>query len=432
MPDSDPKQILEQGSRQQLSGSVGQGGKNRPEDVRLVQQLIEDHLPHGLMHLEVTGNCDKATIDAIVVIQHSILGIESPDGKVDPNGPTFRTLINATPVPKGHPGPPFPEDVIAAAKTSHAKWTIPASVTLAQWALESSWGRKMPSGSNNPFGIKAAAGQPFVEAITREHINGEDRDISARFRKFESIADAFDEHGKLLHDSPRYEHARTVVNDPDAFADALTGVYATDPNYGTHLKKLMRDHNLYQYDAENEKRSGTENEKKTTHNINELVEIARKEIGTEEDPKHQNKGSSILKYQQSTNLSGQGWPRCAAFVDWCVQQFASGGDAKIAHVPRTAAAWGLISWGIDNHYEVFNPPVPLAIGADTKNLKPRPGDIVIYEFYHTGIVSRDGDSGHDFYAIEGNTNPGGGRDGYEVAERGRSYSLVKKFIRLPA
>jgi flagellum-specific peptidoglycan hydrolase FlgJ len=35
---------------------------------------------------------------------------------------------------------------------------------------------------------------------------------------------------------------------PDAFADALTRIYATDPNYGTALKRLMKSNNLYQYD----------------------------------------------------------------------------------------------------------------------------------------------------------------------------------------
>ena len=159
--------------------------------------------------------------------------------------------------------------------------------------------------------------------------------------------------------------------------------------------------------------------------INDLVKVARGEIGTQEDVKHQNEGSSILKYQQSTGLSGQGWPWCAAFVDWCVQQFADEGALDITHVPRTTAAFGLISWGNDNHYQVFNPPVK------TTDIKPRPGDIVVYEFSHTGIVSRNGDSNHDFYAIEGNTNPSGGRDGYEVAERGRNYSSVRKFVRLP-
>lgn len=159
--------------------------------------------------------------------------------------------------------------------------------------------------------------------------------------------------------------------------------------------------------------------------INDLVKIARKEIGTEEDEKHQNKGASIKKYQEATSLSGQGWPWCAAFVDWCVQRFAGEAGTKITHVPRTPLAFGLISWGNDNHYRVFHPPV------QAKDPKPKPGNIVVYEFSHTGIVSREGDEKHDFYAIEGNTNPGGGADGYEVAERGRNYSSVRKFIELP-
>ena len=100
--------------------------------------------------------------------------------------------------------------------------------------------------------------------------------------------------------------------------------------------------------------------------INDLVKIARKEIGTEEDPKHQNKGSSILKYQQSTTLGGQGWPWCAAFVDWCVQKFADEDGTKITHVPRTPAAFGLITWGNDNHYQVFNP------GSVTRTSSPSP------------------------------------------------------------
>jgi hypothetical protein len=36
---------------------------------------------------------------------------------------------------------------------------------------------------------------------------------------------------------------------PDAFAAALTGVYATDPGYGSHLIALMRLYHLYRYDS---------------------------------------------------------------------------------------------------------------------------------------------------------------------------------------
>lgn len=145
----------------------------------------------------------------------------------------------------------IPREIIAAAQASQAKWGIPASVTIAQWAIESARGTRMPAGSNNPFGIKARAGEPSVGARTREVIGGKSITIRDGFRKFASIAEAFDEHGKFLATRSPYARARTKLPDPDAFADALTGVYATDPNYGKVLKNFMRSENLYQFNSPN-------------------------------------------------------------------------------------------------------------------------------------------------------------------------------------
>lgn len=148
---------------------------------------------------------------------------------------------------------PIPSDIIEAAKAAQAKWSIPASISIAQWAVESGRGQHMPVGSNNPFGIKSVAGQPSVTVRTREVDHaGHDYYINAAFRKFATIAEAFDEHGRLLATSGHYAHARTLLPDADAFADALTGVYATDPHYGATLKGVMKGGNLYQYDETGE------------------------------------------------------------------------------------------------------------------------------------------------------------------------------------
>ena len=48
---------------------------------------------------------------------------------------------------------------------------------------------------------------------------------------------------------PAYQHAMASRDLPDAFATALTGVYATDPGYGSNLIALMRLYNLYRYDS---------------------------------------------------------------------------------------------------------------------------------------------------------------------------------------
>ena len=139
-------------------------------------------------------------------------------------------------------------DVIAAAKAAQKTWKIPASISIAQYALESGWGAHMPPGSNNPFGIKALPGQPSVTVPTREFVHGRYITIQAPFRAFASLAEAFDLHAKLLAQGRPYAAARMTLPDPEKFANALTGVYATDPHYGTSLIAIMRGSNLSQYD----------------------------------------------------------------------------------------------------------------------------------------------------------------------------------------
>ncbi len=143
----------------------------------------------------------------------------------------------------------FTAEVIKAAQATQRHWGLPASVTLAQWAVESAYGASMPSGSNNPFGIKAREGQPSVLAWTKEEVGGRKISIQQHFRVFPSLDEAFIKHAELLGTSSRYENARRFKNDPDRFADALTGVYATDSNYGTMLKSVMKSNDLYRFNT---------------------------------------------------------------------------------------------------------------------------------------------------------------------------------------
>jgi flagellum-specific peptidoglycan hydrolase FlgJ len=185
-----------------------------------------------------------------------MMNMNPPSGQVAPGSPTYyalaaRPLVNRTPPPPtpfGHIGI-VPPEVIEAAKASQRQWGVPASVTLAQWIVESAWGSAMPPDSNNPFGIKALETQPAVESETREVIDGKVIITTARFRRFDSLSQAFESHGKLLSTASPYRPAMELVKDPDQFADALTGVYATDPQYGTTLKWVMDNYQLKQYDT---------------------------------------------------------------------------------------------------------------------------------------------------------------------------------------
>ncbi len=142
-----------------------------------------------------------------------------------------------------------PPQVIAAAQAAQAAYAIPASIQLAQWALESGWGRHVPSNSNNPFGYKAVAGQASVGVPTKEFRNGEWITINAAFRVFSSLTEAFDAHAALLAQRPQYAPARACLPDVAAFCNALTGVYATDPHYGILLNEIIDGSDLTAYDA---------------------------------------------------------------------------------------------------------------------------------------------------------------------------------------
>jgi flagellum-specific peptidoglycan hydrolase FlgJ len=156
------------------------------------------------------------------------------------------------------PGRQPPPNVVQAAQAAAAQWKIPASVLLAQWALESAWGTKEPDGSNNPFGEKALPGEPFVAACTHEDIHNQVIAISARFKAFLSLADAFDAHAEHLATSHFYMPARAKLPDVDGFCRALTGVYATDPHYGDSVIAVINGSDLGAYDLPSPRRAPEE------------------------------------------------------------------------------------------------------------------------------------------------------------------------------
>jgi hypothetical protein len=72
---------------QKLVASVGAGGKNRPDDVRLVQTLLA---AQGFDPGPIDGSAGSATLEAIRAFQRRF--VTFPDGRVDPAGRTFREL----------------------------------------------------------------------------------------------------------------------------------------------------------------------------------------------------------------------------------------------------------------------------------------------------------------------------------------------------
>ena len=236
-----------------ITASVGRGADNRPGDVFVIQSLLNDRLPRPHSEVPVTGQADFGTVLAIEAYQAVVMRMFPPSGLVEPGSPTYyalaaRPMVDETKLSSGGHFGMVPPDVVDAAIASRVKWSVPASITIAQWAVESAWGAAMPPGSNNPFGIKATGDDPAVEAQTREVMSGKSVTIAAKFRKFASLTEAFDLHGKLLATAPVYGPAMQKKDDPESFADALTGVYATDPLYGSTLKYVIKAYNFTIHD----------------------------------------------------------------------------------------------------------------------------------------------------------------------------------------
>lgn len=137
---------------------------------------------------------------------------------------------------------------VASAKTMG----VPASITIAQAALESAWGESgLTKAGNNLFGIKADSrwrGQTLT-MNTKEFINGKWVVVPALWRKYTSWQDSIDDHAAFLRRNPRYRACFACAN-ALAFARALAQAgYATDPAYADKVIIVMKQHNLLALDG---------------------------------------------------------------------------------------------------------------------------------------------------------------------------------------
>jgi len=135
-----------------------------------------------------------------------------------------------------------------AAKAASSKWGVPASVLLAQSALESGWGGHVKN--NAYFGIKGISPSGKSASFgTTEVINGKVIHIKDTFRAYADYDESADDYGRFLNENKRYKSAFDYINQPDEFITEVANAgYATDPNYASKLIKLMGSYDLYEFD----------------------------------------------------------------------------------------------------------------------------------------------------------------------------------------
>jgi flagellum-specific peptidoglycan hydrolase FlgJ len=136
------------------------------------------------------------------------------------------------------------------AVAAQQRWGVPAAVTIAQAIEESSWGNsQLAAQYHNLFGIKGSGPAGSVGLPTSEFYSGQWVTIDAQFRVYHNVAESIADHAELLATSGYYQRAMADRAVPDAFANDLTGVYATDPDYGANLIAIMKLYNLYRFDG---------------------------------------------------------------------------------------------------------------------------------------------------------------------------------------
>ncbi|EMO5717049.1 glycoside hydrolase family 73 protein [Enterobacter bugandensis] len=135
-----------------------------------------------------------------------------------------------------------------SAEQAAAKWGVPASVLLAQSALESGWGKHVKN--NAYFGIKGKSPTGNSTSFgTTEVINGKVIHIKDTFRAYADYAESADDYGRFLNENKRYKPAFIHTTEPNQFITEIAKAgYATDPDYAPKLIRLMERYDLYKFD----------------------------------------------------------------------------------------------------------------------------------------------------------------------------------------
>ena len=133
---------------------------------------------------------------------------------------------------------------------------VPASITLAQSALESGWaGSGLTQNANNFFGIKANGNWKGAtySADTGEFYDNQYTIVQNElFRAYKSPYYSFKDHSNFLQENKRYSDL--FLLSPSDFTGWANGLqlagYATSPTYASKLINMVNQYELYKYDKQ--------------------------------------------------------------------------------------------------------------------------------------------------------------------------------------
>jgi len=162
------------------------------------------------------------------------------------------------------------------------------------------------------------------------------------------------------------------------------------------------------------------------------LEIAKEQVGVQEEPKGSNKGPMINEYLKAVGL-GPGYAWCAAFVYWCYAAAAKRVGVENAMV-KTAGVYDC--WNRSNNRKGVQKITKSEVVAGTAVLQAGDQFVMTYgrNKGHTGIIESitENEAGTIvLHTIEGNSNNSGSREGYAVVRQTRllSHKAIQGFLR---
>lgn len=155
----------------------------------------------------------------------------------------------------------FVEMIGPIARQAMISTGLPASVLIAQAALETGWGKTAKAEFRNLFGMKgrgdAGSASVWTHEIRKDGSKEVKKDVFAQYSSYLASIEAYNRYlmnaKRPNHNLPgdlRYAEALMHVFEPDLFAYLIRdGGYATSANYGQKLVGTMKSNRLYRFDV---------------------------------------------------------------------------------------------------------------------------------------------------------------------------------------
>lgn len=173
---------------------------------------------------------------------------------------------------------------------------------LAQYRLENGFDANPPG--NNPYNIKGQGDAGQIILTTTEYINGKKTTLKQSFANFTSLVSGINGYIGLLGTNfpdaraALTDNSKTITDFANGLMNGTLGVYATDPNYVSNMKSMLKGViNDYQKDLNNKiqennrliainnefinKKEATDEDKEMARNSNKALEKSNKELNSE-------------------------------------------------------------------------------------------------------------------------------------------------------